>query len=157
MRYICHVFNYNYYILVVSPLILFLKVFIRELISNSCDALERLRYLRLSGKVSGDSAYEIHLATDETNNRFILADTGVGMTKQEMIQNLGIIARSGTREFLERVVEGGTTTQSGIQLPGGSDRATTSGPQDTRSNLIGQFGVGFYGMIGRCVNSIFIE
>lgn len=88
------------------------------------------------------------MATDENHNRFILADTGVGMTKQEMIQNLGVIARSGTKEFLDRVVEGGASSQSGIQIPGGSERATSaSGPQDTRSNLIGQFGVGFYGMI----------
>jgi TNF receptor-associated protein 1 len=120
-------------------------VFIRELISNACDALERLRFLRLSGKVAGDSAYEIHLATDERNNRFILHDTGVGMTKEEMVKNLGVIARSGTREFLERVVEGGASAQSGIELPKGAERATTApGPQDTRTNLIGQFGVGFY-------------
>jgi len=110
------------------------EVFIRELVSNASDALERLRYLRATGQL-GEAAgadadvqrpLEIHIATDETAKTFTILDTGVGMTRAEMITNLGTIARSGSKEFLKQ--------QSGADAGGGSAKA----------DIIGQFGVGFY-------------
>ncbi|XP_033742457.1 heat shock protein 75 kDa, mitochondrial-like isoform X1 [Pecten maximus] len=101
------------------------EVFIRELISNSSDALEKMRYMEMSGSTEGDPTIplEIHLAADDAKKTFTIQDTGVGMTKEEMIGNLGTIARSGSKAFLESVSES---------------------KSDVNSNIIGQFGVGFY-------------
>ncbi|XP_031780857.1 heat shock protein 75 kDa, mitochondrial [Nasonia vitripennis] len=104
------------------------EVFIRELISNASDALEKLRYLRLSENLSADQGadrnLEIHIATDKQNRTIVIQDTGVGMTKEELISNLGTIARSGSKAFLEE-----------LQEKKGAEEA---------SKIIGQFGVGFY-------------
>lgn len=101
------------------------EVFIRELISNASDALEKLRYMQMQGKgiMGKDLPLEIHIAVDDSKKTFTIQDTGLGMTKQEIIDNLGIIARSGSRAFIEEI-EG------------------TGGQVD--KNIIGQFGVGFY-------------
>jgi heat shock protein 90kDa beta len=100
------------------------EVFLRELISNASDALDKIRFLALtdaSALGSGDAAkLEIKLQGDEKANTLTLTDTGVGMTKQDLINNLGTIAHSGTKDFLKKYSE------------------------YTESNLIGQFGVGFY-------------
>ncbi|XP_022086790.1 heat shock protein 75 kDa, mitochondrial-like isoform X2 [Acanthaster planci] len=103
------------------------EVFIRELISNASDALEKLRYLSLtSGSgVSGDLPLEIHIATNQEAGTFTIQDTGVGMTLQEMIDNLGTIARSGSKAFLEELQKDGQTGSTG-------------------GSIVGQFGVGFY-------------
>ncbi|XP_059179158.1 heat shock protein 75 kDa, mitochondrial-like [Physella acuta] len=103
------------------------EVFIRELISNSSDALEKLRYYELTGHeiVDKDIPLEIHIATNDDKKTFTIQDTGVGLTKEELIDNLGTIARSGSKAFLEQL----------------SDK-TSKG--NVKSNLIGQFGVGFY-------------
>lgn len=73
----------------------------RELISNASDALEKLRYLRLSdneaAQVAGDRGLEIHIGTDKQNRTLTIQDTGVGMTREELISNLGTIARSGSK------------------------------------------------------------
>ncbi|XP_046325798.2 heat shock protein 75 kDa, mitochondrial-like [Haliotis rufescens] len=100
------------------------EVFIRELISNASDALEKLRYVQLSGsEVSGaGTPLEIHIATDESKKTFTIQDTGIGLTKEELIDNLGTIAKSGSKAFIEQL----------------KDKA------DASTNLIGQFGVGFY-------------
>ncbi|XP_014600537.1 PREDICTED: heat shock protein 75 kDa, mitochondrial [Polistes canadensis] len=104
------------------------EVFIRELISNASDALEKLRYLRLSnneiGEVAGDRNLEIHIATDKQNRTLTIQDTGIGMTREELISNLGTIARSGSKAFLEQI----------------KDKQSEGDP----SKIIGQFGVGFY-------------
>ncbi|XP_063233170.1 heat shock protein 75 kDa, mitochondrial [Bacillus rossius redtenbacheri] len=105
------------------------EVFIRELISNASDALEKLRYLRLEGGQSQDpgatgGALEIHIATDKQHRTLTIQDTGIGMSKDELIANLGTIARSGSKAFLE-------------QLKG------KAGGEEL-STIIGQFGVGFY-------------
>ncbi|XP_064609225.1 LOW QUALITY PROTEIN: heat shock protein 75 kDa, mitochondrial-like [Liolophura sinensis] len=109
------------------------EVFIRELISNSSDALEKLRYLQLTGSevTEADTPLEIHIATNEEKKTFTVQDTGVGMTKEELIENLGTIARSGSKAFVEQLTE----------------------KSDIGSNLIGQFGVGFYSsfMVGQKV------
>nr|XP_033329171.1 heat shock protein 75 kDa, mitochondrial [Megalopta genalis] len=104
------------------------EVFVRELISNASDALEKLRYIRLSdteaAETAGDRNLEIHIATDKQNRTLTIQDTGIGMTREELISHLGTIAKSGSKAFLEKLKE---TQNSG----------------DT-SQIIGQFGVGFY-------------
>ena len=100
------------------------EIFLRELISNSSDALDKLRHLTLI-----DDAYKslpfdprIELELDEEKKTLTIADTGIGMNEEELAANLGTIARSGTKNFLSQL----------------------SGDARKDSNLIGQFGVGFY-------------
>ncbi|CAK6962982.1 heat shock protein 75 kDa%2C mitochondrial [Scomber scombrus] len=97
------------------------EVFIRELISNGSDALEKLRHKLITS--GGETApMEIHLQTDTAKGTFTIQDTGVGMNKDELIANLGTIARSGSKAFLDSL----------------QNQAEAS------STIIGQFGVGFY-------------
>ncbi|MGH6968495.1 MAG: molecular chaperone HtpG [Stellaceae bacterium] len=100
------------------------EVFLRELISNASDACDRLRYLALTQPelVKGDAAYHIALATDAAARTLTVADNGIGMSRDELIENLGTIARSGTSAFVRNL----------------------SGDQRKDVALIGQFGVGFY-------------
>lgn len=100
------------------------EIFLRELISNASDALDKLRFLALSDSnlYEQDSDLKIQIAFDEKKKTITIKDNGVGMSRDEAIANLGTIARSGTKEFLKQL---------------GSDSAKDS-------NLIGQFGVGFY-------------
>jgi len=82
------------------------EIFVRELISNASDALEKLRFLSLAGaELESTGLQEIHLRTDKQQRTFIIQDTGVGMTKDEMIENLGTIAKSGSKAFLEKIKE----------------------------------------------------
>lgn len=99
-------------------------VFLRELISNASDALDKIRFLSLSGKEGLDANKDLNItiAVDKENGIIKITDSGIGMTKEEMRNNLGTIAKSGTSEFMSR-------------LEGGKESA---------SNLIGKFGVGFY-------------
>jgi molecular chaperone HtpG len=101
-------------------------IFLRELISNASDALDSLRFevLSNSGLVSADHKYEIRLKPDLTARTLTISDTGIGMNRSGLIDNIGTIARSGTQEMRKRMKE----TQSA--------KAVTE--------LIGQFGVGFY-------------
>ncbi len=100
------------------------EIFIRELISNASDALERLRMIQLTESEVFDAGLpmEVNITTDETARTITIADYGTGMTREELVENLGTIAHSGTRAFLEGMKAGGAA---------GSD-------------VIGQFGVGFY-------------
>lgn len=103
------------------------EVFIRELISNASDAIEKLKYDQLSSAQAASSTdtqipYEIQINANDITQTLIIQDTGVGMTKEELIKNLGTIAHSGSKAFLEKLKE------------------ANSSP----SNIIGQFGVGFY-------------
>ncbi len=99
------------------------EVFVRELISNAADACEKLRFLRTSGEIpGGEVSPSITVTADETAGTLTITDTGIGMTRDELVKNLGTIAHSGTKAFLKALAE--------QQKP------------DTR--LIGQFGVGFY-------------
>ena len=108
------------------------EVFLRELISNSSDALEKYRYYQVKGEVRGDAdahPLEINIVTDTANNTLTIIDTGVGMTKDELVANLGTIARSGSKQFVESL-KGGAVAE-------GQSAGNTDG-------IIGQFGVGFY-------------
>ncbi|XP_039905928.1 heat shock protein 75 kDa, mitochondrial [Simochromis diagramma] len=97
------------------------EVFIRELISNGSDALEKLRHKLISA--GGETApMEIHLQSDAAKGTFTIQDTGIGMNKDELVSNLGTIARSGSKAFLDAL----------------QNQAEAS------STIIGQFGVGFY-------------
>lgn len=108
------------------------EVFLRELISNASDALEKYRYLQVNNKVAtqgGDLPAEISITTNETAQTLTIIDTGIGMTKDELVSNLGTIARSGSKQFVQSLKDGG----------GG-----TGGSGGGGEGIIGQFGVGFY-------------
>jgi molecular chaperone HtpG len=102
------------------------EIFLRELISNASDALDRLRFeaLTKSDLVEDGHKYEIRLKPDVAAQTLTLSDTGIGMNRQELIEHIGTIARSGTRELRNRMKE--------------------SQSAETVAKLIGQFGVGFY-------------
>jgi len=105
------------------------EVFLRELVSNAADALEKLRHVQTAGaSVASDGEgtdLQIKISVDERNHTITIQDNGIGMTKEELVRNLGTIARSGSKAFLQELQEAG---QSG----------------DVATNLIGMFGVGFY-------------
>ena len=100
------------------------EIFLRELISNASDACDKLRFEALSnpGLLSAEAELAIRIDADKDAGTIIIADNGVGMTRQDAIEHLGTIAKSGTAEFLSKL----------------------SGDQKRDSQLIGQFGVGFY-------------
>jgi len=100
------------------------EIFLRELISNASDACDKLRFeaLHNAGLFEGDSDFRIRVSFDKEAKTLTIADNGVGMSREEVIANLGTIAKSGTREFFSQL----------------------SGDQQKDASLIGQFGVGFY-------------
>jgi len=110
--------------LVVHSLYTDKEIFLRELISNASDAMEKLRHLEATEKNihQADLPLEIHITTDEEAKTLTIADHGIGMTHEELVENLGTIAHSGTKAFLKAIKENGGSP----------------------SNMIGQFGVGFY-------------
>lgn len=100
------------------------EIFLRELISNASDACDKLRFEALSDPAlfEGDSALTIRVSVDKAARTITISDNGIGMSRAEVVENIGTIARSGTREFLEKL----------------------TGDQAKDAHLIGQFGVGFY-------------
>src|ERR1700761_8689267 len=79
------------------------EIFLRELISNASDACDRLRYLALTepALTAGDAGFRVVLTPDKTKHTLTLTDNGIGMSRDEMIENLGTIARSGTAAFVK--------------------------------------------------------
>ncbi|MBS3977945.1 MAG: molecular chaperone HtpG [Syntrophomonadaceae bacterium] len=110
--------------IVVNSLYTDREIFLRELISNAADAMEKLRYLQVTGQEVEDAGLplEINIATDNIAHTLTISDTGIGMTEAELVENLGTIAHSGSREFIKRLAAG----------------------DQKDFHLIGQFGVGFY-------------
>jgi molecular chaperone HtpG len=100
------------------------EIFLRELISNSSDACDKLRFEALQNEslLAGDSDFNIDIEVDADKRELIIRDNGIGMNFDEVTENIGTIAKSGTRQFLDKV----------------------SGDSDLDGKLIGQFGVGFY-------------
>ena len=100
------------------------EIFVRELISNASDALEKQRHIRITEREIFDDQLEleINITTDDTANTVTIQDFGLGMGRDELVENLGTIAHSGSKQFLQALSEA----------------------SDAGSNLIGQFGVGFY-------------
>ncbi|MEM9207968.1 MAG: molecular chaperone HtpG [Pseudomonadota bacterium] len=100
------------------------EIFLRELISNASDAADKLRFEALADStlLAGDPDLKIDVSFDKDAGTLTISDNGIGMSRDEVIENLGTIARSGTAEFLQQL----------------------SGDQTRDANLIGQFGVGFY-------------
>jgi TNF receptor-associated protein 1 len=100
------------------------EIFVRELVSNAADALERLRHTQLTEKEIFDDKLEleINVTTDDKAKTITIQDFGIGMSRAELVENLGTIAHSGSKQFLKALGKGGAKN----------------------ANLIGQFGVGFY-------------
>src|SRR5438067_9617270 len=99
------------------------EIFLRELISNASDAIDHLRFAALSNAdlLKEDTELNIHVAYDKDARTITVIDNGIGMTREEVIENIGTIAKSGTQEFVRSL----------------------TGDQQKDANLIGQFGVGF--------------
>lgn len=106
--------------IIINSLYLNKEVFLRELISNASDAMDKIKFLALLNPDKDFGTLEIRISFDEKKKTLSILDKGIGMTKADLIEKLGTVAKSGTTQFLEAIAKGGSI------------------------NLIGQFGVGFY-------------
>jgi heat shock protein beta len=106
--------------IIINSLYLHKEVFLRELISNASDAMDKIKFLALLNPDKDYGSLEIRISFDESKKTLTIQDKGIGMTRNDLIEKLGTVAKSGTTQFLEAIAKGGSI------------------------NLIGQFGVGFY-------------
>src|SRR5258708_10120013 len=113
--------------LVINSLYTHKEVFLRELISNASDALDKARFLALTRKDVAEQVGEprVTIKLDDDTRTITIEDNGIGMTRDEAIHNLGTIARSGSLEFMKAYAEAAKSREAGLKI-------------------IGQFGVGFY-------------
>ena len=105
------------------------EIFLRELISNASDAIDKLHFESLQNRdiLEGNEDYEIFLVPDKESHTLTISDNGIGMTRDEVVENIGTIAKSGTKAFLEQL-----------------QKAKENNAELTDKEMIGQFGVGFY-------------
>ena len=105
------------------------EIFLRELISNASDAIDKLHFESLQNRdiLEGNEDYEIFLVPDKESHTLTISDNGIGMTKDEVVENIGTIAKSGTKAFLEQL-----------------QKAKENNAELTDKEMVGQFGVGFY-------------
>lgn len=105
------------------------EIFLRELTSNASDAIDKIHFESLTNKdlLEGDDNFEIFLVPDEKSHTLSISDNGIGMNKEELIDNIGTIAKSGTKAFLQKMM-----------------KAKENNSSISGKELIGQFGVGFY-------------
>ena len=84
------------------------EIFLRELIANASDAIDKVKFQSLTDVdlLEGDSDFEINLDVDPAKDQFVISDNGIGMTHDEVIENIGTIAQSGSQEFLKKLQEG---------------------------------------------------
>ena len=100
------------------------EIFLRELISNASDAIDKYKYLSLTSKGKVPLLdHDIHISLDKKNRTITISDNGIGMSKEDLVNNLGTIARSGSKDFMNKVKEA---------------------KEKKDLDIIGQFGVGFY-------------
>jgi len=112
--------------LIVHSLYTHPEIFLRELISNASDALSKARFSQLTGQADqGDGELKISITVDKESRSFVIEDNGIGMSEEELIANLGTVAKSGTLGFMEALKQ-------------------QQKEKEIDANLIGQFGVGFY-------------
>ena len=98
------------------------EIFLRELVSNGVDAISKRRMASMAGDCENTDEAQVKISIDRENNTLTISDNGIGMNEEEIIENIGTIAKSGTAQFLSEM----------------------TGDKSKDSNLIGQFGVGFY-------------
>ena len=108
------------------------EIVLRELISNASDAADKLRFEALANSAlyENDSELKIQIGFDKAARTVTISDNGIGMSREEVIANIGTIAKSGTKEFMQKMVA--------------DEAVASSGGKSQAANLIGQFGVGFY-------------
>ena len=111
--------------LVVNSIYTNKEIFLRELISNASDAIDKIHFESLTNReiLDGEDEFEIFVLPDAATKTITISDNGIGMSRSEVINNIGTIAQSGTKAFLEKIREGGGKVDE---------------------EFIGQFGVGFY-------------
>lgn len=124
------------------------EIFLRELLSNGSDALDKLRFLQSKGDEVRDAGLppQISITVDKEAGVLQIADTGVGMTEQELIDNLGTIAKSGSEEFRNAVETGEDSPEAerAEEDPSGEKTGDSGSAAPSASQIIGRFGVGFY-------------